>query len=171
MKKGFTLIELMIVIAIIGILAAVAIPMYSDYTKKSRTSEVATNLKEVVKMQILWKEDPNMGGKSTADFAKSVNSIGFKTSSGTFAAAPACSTGLATEGSETNRYACGTYYAFTTIDANGCTSSSIDPATGLGYAEAKQASTVPNEGPVNDAKAWGKACMDRGFNMNHEAKN
>ena len=37
---GFTLIELMIVVAIIAILAAIALPAYSDYTKKSKVSEV-----------------------------------------------------------------------------------------------------------------------------------
>ncbi len=46
-RKGFTLIELMIVVAILGILAAVAIPAFLKYIKRSKTSEAEMNIRKM----------------------------------------------------------------------------------------------------------------------------
>ena len=60
LQKGFTLIELMIVIAIIGILAAIAIPAYQDYTVRAKVSE-GLNLAGAAKLAVAETYDTQGG--------------------------------------------------------------------------------------------------------------
>jgi len=61
-KKGFTLIELMIVVAIIGILAAIAIPNFLKFQAKSKQSEAKTNLKAVLTAETSYFGEYNQYG-------------------------------------------------------------------------------------------------------------
>ncbi|ENV7330784.1 pilin, partial [Neisseria gonorrhoeae] len=77
LQKGFTLIELMIVIAIVGILAAVALPAYQDYTARAQVSEailLAEGQKSAVTEYYLnhgkWPADNGAAGVASASTIK-----------------------------------------------------------------------------------------------------
>jgi type IV pilus assembly protein PilA len=82
LQQGFTLIELMIVVAIIGILAAVALPAYQDYTKRAKMSEVVlaasacrTTITEVYQSGSATPAADGWGCESSSQTSKYVKSI------------------------------------------------------------------------------------------------
>ncbi|WP_411994349.1 pilin [Agarivorans sp. DSG3-1] len=81
-QSGFTLIELMIVVAIVAILAAVALPAYQTYTDRAKFSEViAAAGPAKTAYEVCWQSDPGASGAQTTCSTASDNA-GAKSSGG-----------------------------------------------------------------------------------------
>ncbi len=137
MQKGFTLIELMIVVAIIGILAAVALPAYQDYVVKSKIGAAITGVDSLKTAVALCSQE--QGGLANCD----TGSNGIPT----FTATPQLASASVTDGVITAVFATGIKTGVDGLAFKVTPSSTADQTT-IRWTVAAAAAT-----PVTDTKA------------------
>lgn len=77
-KAGFTMIELMVVVIIVGVLAAIAVPIYGKYVKNARVSEATGRLADLLTASKAYaQENESDGDPATADWPTSAGATGF----------------------------------------------------------------------------------------------
>ncbi len=153
-KEAFTLIELMIVIMIISILAAVAIPLYTDYVKKARTTEAPEMLKEIAKMQMAFYED--VFGGNGSRYANGIGTLRWASSLKTY---------LNGNAIEENNYsyedADGKYFLYNANDNQNCSFTNISKLTGIATAIPRRSEDLPGDWQTG-------ACMNSTKDLFHK---